>query len=242
MSPMAIFRPTWFALRQQRRLDDLYVLVDALQNGQPIQTLVNKQPGKICFSQRPRGWFTNGIGRSNETLLGADGAALRIGASWSPLFARPEDFRVWQNDVNTRDEVHDVEDLVRRYAFRQPLNQHDHARQLHLELEFPIYFTKAVRQEHKTRVYFQARVTELADSCTTCAVRESYDQVVTQLEHTSPILSATLCGNNLNRVRNPNGARHPSDGSSHQSAPAVSCTSIRRHRTPLTRVASSATS
>jgi nucleoside phosphorylase/glycosyltransferase involved in cell wall biosynthesis len=156
---IAIIRPTWVALRQQRSINDFYRLVDQLQNGQPIEPLIKGLKQKIYFSQTPTTWASNGINRTNETVLGPQqGAALRIGASWSRLFAKPEEFRAWHNDVRLHEGVSSFEDFRGAYAFRQELSQHDHVRYLGLELEFPFYVTGGVTRAGKTYVQVLAPV------------------------------------------------------------------------------------
>ncbi len=162
--PVALMRRDWFVMRQWRRADDFYELLDRLVAGRDFARLFNKQPAEhLRFSQVPRGWYMNGTRRSDDSVFGADGVAMRVGCSWAPLFSSGEAFRAWENEVNASDDVPRVHGLVASYALRQPCSQADHARQAHVELEFPIYSPNLEAVKGGTQVSFKSEAEDFAD-------------------------------------------------------------------------------
>lgn len=153
--PKALIRPDWFVIRQFRNIADFYPLIDRIVAGAGMDRLFKNQPGPLLFSRPPQGWFSNGM-NPRPTLFGPNGTSYQIGASWGPLFSTPEEFLTWQNDVNASDDVHDVDSLVQEYGFRQPFSAGNHHCQLHIEAEFPLYFSTAQSNESKTRLEFNA--------------------------------------------------------------------------------------
>src|SRR5947209_2468159 len=84
---ISVMRSDWFVIRQHRPAEDFYTLIDSIQAGNTLDRLFNEQPGKLTFSQPPKGWFTNSIRRTNDSLFGPSGVVMQVGATWAPLFS-----------------------------------------------------------------------------------------------------------------------------------------------------------
>jgi hypothetical protein len=153
--PKALIRSDWFAIRQFRSMIEFYPLIDKIIAGEGLGRLFKGQSSPLLFSRPPQGWGSNGM-NPRSTLFGSGGTLYQIVASWDPLFVTQESFRVWQNDVNASDDVHDVASLVQEYGFRQPCSLADHRRQLHIEMELPLYFLAAESSGNKIQLTFNA--------------------------------------------------------------------------------------
>ena len=146
--------PSWFAIRVQRDAALFDDLLGQLYAGERFSFL--GFPAPCAFVSPTRSWISNGHSheRSGEGIWRSPSYRYHAAGTDGPVFDSHDAYSAWTSSVGARSDVHDAKGLIARLALRQPLNQHDHVRQFHLELEYPLYLDRQEFEGDTTHVYF----------------------------------------------------------------------------------------
>ena len=143
----------WFAARIERDTSTFEMLMAKAYQGGQFE--IDGLPHPCDFNQVPANWFRNGTSHQQNSIWGESCLRYQVGGSWGQLFENYDDYTCWVNLINACSDIHDLADLIKHIEIRQPCTQYSHARQLHFELEFPLYLQKQEIISDRTQVHFR---------------------------------------------------------------------------------------
>lgn len=166
VAPPRLFkRGNWFALRTRHPPHVFERCLEWTTKGRYWEKLLKEQPGEVIPSQAPRPWASNGFGRSRAVVLGSGDAPISasVVTSWGKTFSTSQVHREWVNDIEASDDFHDLTTFIDVFALRQPFRSPDEPRQVHAEVEIPLYEEQILRAPEATTVRFATPVRSWTD-------------------------------------------------------------------------------